>query len=77
MFRSNMIICNFVSQTYHDETQLEEKERISHALASIEDEELLKEVLKFASSVSYAVSADEKDVMKQKKSCMHIYLFFL
>lgn len=38
---------------YREETLQEEKERISNAFASIEDGELLKEVLKFALSVSH------------------------
>lgn len=37
---------------YQDESHQEEKERISLAFASIENEDLLQEVLAFAQSVS-------------------------
>lgn len=42
----------FCSQMYHSATFQEEKERILYALASMKDEALLGQLLKFALSVS-------------------------
>ena len=51
---STFSIC-LMFKMYQEETLQEEKESISNAFASIEDGELLKEVLKFALSVSYSL----------------------
>lgn len=51
---------------FREETLQEEKERISHAFASIENVDLLKEVLTFALSVS--------DEFNRNNYCKTIFL---